>query len=139
MILSVGERTSIGQYEVEFVRTDMTTFPDRTERTATMDVYRGGGYLDTIVAWQAVYPSFRMLSTRAAIRSTPVEDLYVLFSEVQPDGGSAAFRLLVNPMVWWMWWAGVVMVVGTVVALWPARQRAVAYAGGPLAGARARP
>ena len=139
VILSVGERAPIGQYEVEFVRTDATAFPDRTERTATVDIYRGGNYLDTIVAWQAVYPSFQMLSTRAAIRSTPVEDLYVLFSEVQPDGRSAAFRLLVNPMVWWMWWSGLVVVVGTVIALWPARQQAAAYAGSPLASARAQP
>ena len=137
VIMSVGDRTPIGQYEVEFVRTDTTSFPDRTERTATVDVYRGGKYLDTIIAWQAVYPSFRMLSTRAAIRSTPVEDLYVLFSEVQPDGRSAAFRLLVNPMVWWMWWAGVVVIVGTVIALWPSRQQATAYVSRPIASAPA--
>ena len=74
-------------------------------------------------AWQGAYPAFRMLSTRAAIRSTPVEDIYVLFSEVQPDGQSAAFRLLVNPLVWWMWVAGPVMILGTVIALWPARRR----------------
>jgi cytochrome c-type biogenesis protein CcmF len=72
-----------------------------------------------------------MLSTRAAIRSTPVDDLYVMFSEVQPDGQSAAFRLLMNPLVWWMWVAGPVMIVGTVVALWPARQRTVAYISRP--------
>ena len=139
VILPVGGRAGIGQYEVEFVRTDTRTFQDRTERTATIDVYRGGNYLDTITAWQAVYPSFRMLSTRAAIRSTPVEDLYILFSEVQPDGRSAAFRLLVNPMVWWMWWSGIVVVVGTVIALWPSRQQAASYVSTTVVGARAQP
>jgi hypothetical protein len=42
-------------------------------------------------------------------------------------------------MVWWMWWAGLVVVVGTVVALWPSRQQAAAYASTALAGARAQP
>jgi len=50
-----------------------------------------------------------------------VEDLYILFSELQPDGSSAAFRLLVNPLVWWMWVAGPVLIFGTIFALWPSK------------------
>jgi len=96
-----------------------------------MRVSRGGEDLGTMSAWQGVYPSFEMLSTRAAIRSTPVEDLYVIFSEVQPDGATAAFRLLVNPLVWWMWLAGPFVVLGTVIALWPASRRTFAYASAP--------
>lgn len=123
VMLSIGNRASIGSYEVEFTKTEVTPFPDRTERTATVTIFQNSKYVGTMDAWQGVYPSFRMLSTRAAIRSTPVEDVYVLFSEVQPDGQSAAFRLLVNPLVWWMWVAGPVMLLGTVVALWPSRRR----------------
>ena len=50
-----------------------------------------------------------------------------MFSEVLPDGESAVFRLLVNPLVWWMWAAGPFVIFGTVIALWPARQRAAVY------------
>ena len=139
VILPVGQRAEIGEYEVEFVRTDTTRFADRTERTATLRIYRDGQPVETMTAWQAVYPSFRMISTRAAIRSTPMEDLYVLFSEVQPDGRSAAFRLLVNPLMLWMWLSGPVLLLGTVVALWPSRQQALAYAPALTAGAQARP
>jgi cytochrome c-type biogenesis protein CcmF len=131
VILAPGQQAQIGDYEVEFVKSEVTLLADRVERTATVNVYRDGNYIDTMVAWQALYPSFRILSTRAAIRSTPVEDLYVLFSEVQPDGQSAAFRLLVNPLVVWMWISGPVLLLGTVIALWPARQRAVAYVRSP--------
>ena len=59
-----------------------------------------------------------MAATRAAIRSTPVEDLYVVPSENLADG-KVGFRLLVNPLMWWMWVAGPVLVLGTLVALWP--------------------
>ncbi len=68
-----------------------------------------------------------MASTRAAIRSTPVEDFYVVPSENLADG-SVGFRILVNPMIWWIWVAGPVMVLGTVVALWPQRVRQPARA-----------
>ncbi len=126
VILSLGESSTVGDYTVEFASTKTTTFPDRTERTATMRVQKNGSFVGTVEAWHGLYPSFNMLSTRAGIRSTPIEDLYVIFSEVQPDGQTAAFRLLLNPMVWWMWLAGPFVILGTVIALWPSRQRATA-------------
>ncbi|MEX2431547.1 MAG: cytochrome c-type biogenesis CcmF C-terminal domain-containing protein, partial [Dehalococcoidia bacterium] len=131
VFMSLGESASIGDYTVEFAGTDATVFADRTERTADLNIYRDGNFLGTMTAWNGTYPSFQMMSTRAAIRSNPQEDLYIIFSELQPDGQTAAFRLLVNPMVWWMWVAGPVMVLGTVIALWPARQRAASYVSAP--------
>ncbi|MBM3940654.1 MAG: heme lyase CcmF/NrfE family subunit [SAR202 cluster bacterium] len=131
VVLRTGERAALGDYEVEFVRVDTTNFADRTERVATVNVYRDGQFLTSMGAWQGFYPSFQMISTRSAIRSTPKEDLYVLFSEVQSDGQSAVFRILVNPLVWWMWLSGPVLILGTVIALWPARERAMAYVPSP--------
>ena len=61
-----------------------------------------------------------MTSSRAAIRSTPVEDLYIVTSETLEDG-RVAVRVLVNPLVWWMWWAGPLLILGATVALWPER------------------
>ena len=127
VFMRIGDSTTVGAYTVEFAGVETTTFADRTEREAQLRISRGGEPLGTIGAWNGVYPAFQMVSTRAAIRSTPVDDLYVIFSEVQPDGQTAAFRLLVNPMVWWIWAAGPIVILGTVVALWPVRQRAAAY------------
>ena len=134
VILGPGDRATIGAYEVEFLGWTTVPFVDRTERTATIDLFRGGTHVKTMEAWQGLYPSFQILSTRAAIHTTPREDVYVLFSEVQPDGESAVFRLLVNPLVWWMWLAGPFVLLGTVVALWPSRQRAVASVPAALPG-----
>ena len=131
LFLSIGERADIGDYSVEFADIETTTFADRTERVATMRLFRGGEFIGTVNAWHGVYPQFNMLSTRAGLRSTPIDDLYIIFSEVQPDGRTAAFRLLVNPLVWWMWLAGPFVVLGTLIALWPSRQRAVAFVESP--------
>ena len=98
---------------------------NRTEFESTVQVFRDGDLLDTIRTKRAFYPSFNMASTNAAIRSTPVEDLYIVPSENLPDG-SVGFRILVNPLIWWMWVAGPVMVLGTVIALWPQKIRAPA-------------
>jgi cytochrome c-type biogenesis protein CcmF len=80
-------------------------------------------------------------STKVGLRSTPIEDLYVVLSDWQGDGSSAQVSLavFVNPLVSWIWAGGVLLLLGTVITLWPApapsRQRAVAPAVGALRSA----
>ena len=130
VVLSPGESTTINDYELVYLGTVEVPKSNRTEFTSTVQVFRDGELLDTIRTKRAFYPSFNMAATTAAIRSTPVEDLYVVPSENLPDG-SVGFRILVNPLIWWMWVAGPVMVLGTVIALWPQKIRAPAPARPP--------
>ena len=130
VVLAPGERTTIEDYELLYVGTVETPLGNRTEFSSTVEVYRDGELLDTVFPNRAFYPSFNMASTRAAIRSTPVEDLYVVPSENLTDG-SVGFRILVNPLIWWMWVAGPVLLLGTVVALWPQPSRVPAQAATP--------
>ncbi len=129
VVLAPGESTKIKNYRLEYVSTSATPKVDRTEFVSTVEVYRDGQHLETIYPRRTFYPSFNMASTLAAIRSTPVEDFYVVPSENLPDG-SVGFRILVNPLIWWMWVAGPVLVLGTVVALWPQRTRETVRAPG---------
>ncbi len=127
VVLSPGETTTIENYEIRYLGTTVVPFSNRTEFISSVEVYRDGKLLDTITPDRAFYPDFNMASTRAAIRSTPVEDFYVVPSENLPDG-DVGFRILVNPLIWWMWVAGPVMVLGTIVALWPEPSRVPARA-----------
>jgi cytochrome c-type biogenesis protein CcmF len=127
VVLAEGESAELGNYRMEYVGTRAVPYSDRTEFLSTVQVYRDGRPLKSMTATRIFYPSFNMASTRAAIRSTPVEDFYVVPSENLPDG-SVGFRILVNPMIWWMWVAGPVMVLGTGIALWPQPVRETARA-----------
>jgi len=118
--LMPGESVTVQDYTLEYVDTTALAFADRTEFRTTVEVYRDGELLETMHPQRTFHPAFNMASTRAAIRSTPVEDFYVVPSENREDG-AVGFRILVNPLVWWMWVAGPVMIFGTVVALWPSR------------------
>ena len=139
VVLAPGERIDVAGYQIEYVGTTAEPKSDRTEFASTVEVYRDGRHLTTMNPQRSFYPSFNMASTLAAIRSTPVEDLYVVPSENLTDG-SVGFRILVNPLMWWMWVAGPVMILGTVIALWPqpVRQTAGATYRAP-APARQRP
>ena len=118
--LMPGESVTVQDYTLEYVDTTALAFADRTEFRTTVEVYRDGELLETMHPQRTFHPAFNMASTRAAIRSTPVEDFYVVPSENREDG-AVGFRILVNPLVWWMWVAGPVMIFGTVIALWPSR------------------
>ena len=60
--------------------------------------------------------------TEVAIRSTLREDLYVILLSWEEDG-TTAFKVLINPLVNWMWIGGAVFVLGGLIAFWPARQK----------------
>jgi cytochrome c-type biogenesis protein CcmF len=118
--LAPGESAEVGAYTIEYISSSFEEKTDRTEGLAEVRVYRDGNFLGTYYPRRDFYPSFNMASTQAAIRSTPVEDLYIVPGEFLDDG-RAIFRVMVNPMVWWMWLAGPIMILGTLIALWPQR------------------
>jgi cytochrome c-type biogenesis protein CcmF len=130
VVLMPGQSAAIENYRLEYLGTETTQFSDRTEFRSTVEVYRNGRHLTTMHPMRTFHPSFEMASTLAAIRSTPVEDFYVVPSENLPDG-SVGFRILVNPLMWWMWIAWPVFVLGTVIALWPQRSPERARAPAP--------
>ena len=125
VVMSPGESVVVENYKLVYLGSVETPKGNRTEFTSTVQIFRDGDLLETVRPKRDFYPSFNMAATNAAIRSTPVEDLYIVPSENLPDG-SVGFRILINPLIWWMWVAGPVMLVGTVVALWPTQVRAPA-------------
>ena len=140
VVLSPGESVTIEDYRLVYLGSVEIPKSNRTEFISTVQVFRDGELLETLRTTRAFYPSFNMASTNAAIRSTPVEDLYIVPSENLPDG-RVGFRILVNPLIWWMWVSGPVMLLGTVIALWPQKVRSTAPVPSPgrLATGRPRP
>ena len=39
------------------------------------------------------------------------------------EAGAATFKVIVNPLVLWMWIGGIIGLVGALIAVWPARGR----------------
>ena len=132
-----GDTRSLGEYTFTYTGTTHASFPDREEDYARFEVYSGDEYLGIMEPFRAEYPSFRIASTQGAIHSTPIEDFYIVPSEFTGDG-QGIFRVLINPMVWWMWASGPVMVLGTLLALSPRRRSVPAPAPVPRNAQAAR-
>ncbi len=129
-VMRPGDTRTLGDYSFTYMGTTHTSFPDREEAYARFDVYSGDRYLGVMEPFKAEYPQFRIASTIGAIHSTPIEDFYIVPSEFSGDG-QAVFRVLINPMVWWMWASGPVLLLGSLIALSPRRRPAPAVVSVP--------
>ena len=58
-------------------------------------------------------------STEVGIRSNLQEDLYIVFAGSVEGTEEAVYRFNINPLVWWVWFAGMVLALGGMITLWP--------------------
>ena len=59
--------------------------------------------------------------TLAGQYSTLESDFYVLLNDWQGD--RVTFKIYLNPLINLVWWGGLVLILGTVIAAWPAVER----------------
>jgi cytochrome c-type biogenesis protein CcmF len=98
----------------------LTSYTEGSEEivAATLDVRRGGQSLGSIVTSKSFSAGRQDPMTDVSIRSDPREDLYTILSGWNEDG-TATFKVLVNPLVMWIWVGGAVLLLGTAIAFWP--------------------
>ena len=53
------------------------------------------------------------------IYSTFNKDIYSIFSSVSSDNSIAFVKIMINPLVKWVWIGGYILAFGTIIALWP--------------------
>ncbi|MDO8671548.1 MAG: heme lyase CcmF/NrfE family subunit [Dehalococcoidia bacterium] len=125
--LAKDETMNIGDYVLEYKGVSSYSVKSHDVLAASLNVYQGGKLIDRMVPVKNSYPGQEQVATEVAIRTTLKEDLYVILEDAGADG-SASFKVVINPLVVWLWIGGGVLLVGTVIAFWPeakARRRVV--------------
>ena len=59
---------------------------------------------------------------RPSIRMTPANDLYLVMDGFDTKDNSATIKAYLNPMVFWIWLSQIFFVLGTVIAMIPAKR-----------------
>ena len=118
--LARGEAIAIGDYRLTYERLEEREAANATEVRAVLAVERGGSPLGTVEAGKNAYAAERQVTNEVGIRSDllTAEDLFVVAEQVNPDG-TVYFRVFVKPLVNLIWLAGLVFLLGSLVALWP--------------------
>jgi cytochrome c-type biogenesis protein CcmF len=123
--LAPGDTLAIGDYELRYVTSTATVAANALELRANVEVRRDGRDLGALSAGKNRYSAEGETSNEVAIRSdwTTGEDLFLIVEDFAADG-SVWVKVLVNPLVNLIWFAGIVFVIGAAVAVWPARAAA---------------
>jgi cytochrome c-type biogenesis protein CcmF len=75
-------------------------------------------------------------STEVGIRSNLQEDLYLVFAGAVDGTEQAVYRFNINPLVWWVWFGGLVLACGGILTMWPGGGLTVSAPRQPQAGYR---
>lgn len=99
---------------------------------ALMSVAQDGKPVGTLTSEKRQYVTSEQLMTEVGIRSTPLEDLYIILAAVDDlsgvlnaDAGAQGvdMQILVKPLVGWIWYGGLILAVGSLIGLWPSQEK----------------
>jgi cytochrome c-type biogenesis protein CcmF len=118
--MSLKEQLNVGPYRVQFEGLNGVQQPTHFRVEGSFRVFHQG------TDWGVLSPALKFFPTqqspvgRAAHRSSLGEDLYLIlsgFSEL--DKNQATLKVLVRPLVVWIWIGGFVIALGTLLAILP--------------------
>lgn len=118
--LRPGEAVTIEDYTVRFDEIWARQEPHRDVVGANLAVLRGGeriGSLNPRLNYYAARGGEPI--TTPAVRTTVARDLYANLLAFARDGSTVTIHVLVIPAVGWIWWGGLVVGAGALLALWP--------------------
>ncbi|HEY6102977.1 MAG TPA: heme lyase CcmF/NrfE family subunit [bacterium] len=119
IVLARGETVTVNQYTLRYDGGGTHMQGARLITEATLTVFVNGRKLTVMRPQRNVHTQRdEQAMTEVAIRTTPREDLYVILSGMGEDG-RANIRVIINPLMMWMWIGAGVLTVGTLVAFWP--------------------
>ena len=130
--LHPGDAVQVGHYRIRFDGLSQATRHGALVVTAHLRAFAGARDLGPLDASRNLFLSSEESTTDVALRSTPANDLYVILTAWTREG-EATLRLLVNPLVMWIWAGGLALTAGAVIAMLPERRSAKALIGEPAA------
>jgi cytochrome c-type biogenesis protein CcmF len=100
--------------------------PQRFVLGASVTVLRNGEPSGTMDPRLNFYTMSEQPITTPAVRSRASGDLYLNLMAVERDGSSATIRMIVEPLVPWIWFGGFIIVLGALITVWPGARRSPA-------------
>jgi cytochrome c-type biogenesis protein CcmF len=125
MEMSAGQSLTLGPYKILCQNFDQTSNENFQSERATLEVFRDGKSDMMMYPEKRFYLASQVPETIVSVRSTVLEDLYLVYAGRSPETGRPMIHAYLNPLVKWIWFGGQVLVFGTIIALLPNRRAAL--------------
>jgi len=127
--LKVGETDHVAGYEFELTQLSESERPNHYAWISDLRVTNNQGeFVTNLHPEKRVYfhrnpdVNRRQPHSELDIYTTLNKDIYSVFSAVDNENGVAFIKIMVNPLVRWVWVGGYILVFGTMIAMWPRRE-----------------
>jgi len=114
-----GQSFNVGPYRLVYLGLSSLDTAHMENLTARLSVMRHGKMVEVLEPAKLFYKRPQQPATKVAIRATLASDLYVVLAGVDDKSGLATFDVFLTPLVSWLWLGGLMMALGTAVAMWP--------------------
>lgn len=120
-----GQTTQVGPYTLRYEQ--VTQRQDATKeriQEAKVQVQEGNHALGTLhpARWTYRKRTDEPPRTIVQIRSSLRDDIYLILTGYDETSGQASFKVLINPLVFWLWFGFAVLVFGTAIVILPDSQ-----------------
>ncbi len=120
--LEPGESLTFKGYTLTYEGLERRADPDKIITTARVRLAHSGHSLGTLSPQKNFWFSQGAFVGESAIRTRPAEDIFVGLSEYNRETGSATLRVLIHPLILWIWVGGGLVLGGAMIAFWPERK-----------------
>ncbi|MGM0900038.1 MAG: heme lyase CcmF/NrfE family subunit [Bacillota bacterium] len=122
--LKIGESIDVNDYRITYERLDQRAEGINDIVYADLTVFKNGKRVGTFQPEKIFYGNWDEPSTEVALHSSIVEDLYMVLS-TWDENGTATFIIKINPMISWLWIGSIMVVIGSMFAIWSGRYQNV--------------
>jgi cytochrome c-type biogenesis protein CcmF len=118
--LKVGQQTTLGPFTVRHDALRVTNDAQKQMVTADVSVFEGTRQIDRMHPARWFFAKHEdEPTTEVAIRRAVSEDLYLVLGSYNVSTQEATYKIVINPLVNWIWFGFAVMALGTGLALLP--------------------
>jgi cytochrome c-type biogenesis protein CcmF len=117
--MGYGDRMRIGSYTLICRSYTQDDRPNYSSEWAIIDVQKNGKQIRTMYPERRFYKASEQTATIVANYSTIQEDLYLVYAGQNPDTHRPILKAHLNPLVSWIWSGAHILLIGTIIALFP--------------------
>jgi cytochrome c-type biogenesis protein CcmF len=123
ILMQPGQTSQVAGYDFTFNGVSAVQIENYRAQQGSIVVTQGGKEIVELHPQKRFYPKQQQPMTEADIYPGLTKDIYVSLGEKINDQGDWAVRIYIKPFIRWMWFGGLMMMAGAVIALFSKRSK----------------
>jgi cytochrome c-type biogenesis protein CcmF len=117
--LTPGQHFKFQNYEFTYNKASYHKDTHHSQTTASVTLSKNKTKLIELKPSRNYYFASKQPTTEVDIYQTFFEDVYIILGGIDKDSKQADFKVIINPLISFMWLGGIVLLLGVIIVLMP--------------------